>query len=285
MRCRAIGWCALAVLIATGPVGAQEIVFSRRVYAARGATFQQLWSWSASDGRLTQLTRTARSHDNPVCSPDGAAIFFGAAIAGLEEQRWRFDRRNGTEQRVAAGATPRGTRRPDGPAPHVPGCDDRTWAAAPDGSRAACTVNGEELAIVDLTIGSEIDRIRFDQRASSGDRYPPWPLDSIWSPDGRTLLVGTYGEASSSTSSFLDFFLLDLPTRTWTRAMSGSNPVWLANGDAIVFETPRMLVPLPPPATGKVWSSHLARFDVATRTELRLTSGVTNNVQPTLCGG
>lgn len=98
----------------------------------------------------------------------------------------------------------------------------------------------------------------------------------------HTLLVGTYG--GSSTTPALDFFLLDLSTKTWTRAMTGNNPVWLPNGDAIIYETPRDFAPLQLSGTHRVWSAHLARFDVATRTETRLTSGVANNVQPTLCG-
>lgn len=165
----------------------------------------------------------------------------------------------------------------------MPGCDERTWARAPDGSRAVCTANGEHLVIVDLSTGNEIDRIPFDQQHPTGESYAPWALQSTWSPAGDTLLVGTYG--GSSTTPGLNFFLLDPSTRTWTRAMTGNNPVWLPNGDAIIYETPRDLAPLPPTGRGRVWSVHLAGFDVVTRTDTRLTSGVTNNVQPTLCGG
>jgi hypothetical protein len=66
--------------------------------------------------------------------------------------------------------------------------------------------------------------------------------------------------------------------------MSGNNPVWLPKGNAIIYETPRDLAPLPPDGAHSVWSSHLALFDLSTRKETLLTSGATNNVQPTICG-
>ena len=31
----------------------------------------------------------------------------------------------------------------------------------------------------------------FGQLYSTGEPYAPWPMESFWSPDGRTLLVGT----------------------------------------------------------------------------------------------
>jgi Tol biopolymer transport system component len=284
MMWRRVGLCGLSCLLLASSIDAQQVVFSRRVYAARGTTYQQLWMWSAPNGRLIQLTRSARDHENPVCSPDGTQIFFDSGTDPLAQRHWRFDRETGTEQRMSGAPPLTEIAGPDTLNLHVPGCDDRTWSQAPDGSRVACAANGEDLVIVDVIARKELDRIRFDQRNSTGALYPRWPLRSTWSPDGRTLLVGTYGEYGSSTSSQLDFFLLDLPAKTWTRAMTGNNPVWLPNGDAIIFETPRDLVPLPPSGRRSVWSGHLARFDLATRTETRLTSGVTNNVQPTLCG-
>src|SRR5580765_4490913 len=89
---RITGLCGLAFVLLAGSSGAQQVVFSRRVYAARGATFQQLWIVSAADRRLTQLTSSARDHLNPVCSSDGTQIFFDARPGG---DRWRFDRNTG----------------------------------------------------------------------------------------------------------------------------------------------------------------------------------------------
>jgi hypothetical protein len=147
----------------------------------------------------------------------------------------------------------------------------------------ACTVGGHSVAIVELATQEERARIPFGQRYSNGQPYPDWPLEIIWSPDARVLLVGTYGENSSSTSTFLDYFLMDVATHIWSRAMTGNDAVWLADGRSIVYSTPRDLVPLTPSSERRVWSAQLARYDLASHKETLLTSGVTNNEQPALC--
>jgi hypothetical protein len=221
--------CAALVLLTSvaASASAQEIVFSRRVYAAQGTTYQQLWTWSASDGTLKQRTNSARNHNAPACSPDGKQIFFSTSAfdknGALVENHWSLDRATGIES----------------PAKNV--------------SARPATPAGND-----------------------NEEFP--------SPDGKTALVGTYGESSTSTSHYQDYFLVDVATTTRTRAMSGNNPVWLPNGNAIVYETPRDLAPLPPDGAHSVWSAHLALFDLTTHKSTTLTSGVTNNVQPTLCG-
>jgi hypothetical protein len=280
---RFVGFCGFFLSLLATSVDAQQIVFSRRVYATHGTTFQQLWLWSASDGRFTQLTHSARDHTRPICSADGTEVFFDSGGDSLSQRRWRLDRGTGSEQPLSYAQD-----LPDGVAAARPNvrmsdCDDRTWSVAPDGLSAVCTARGQDLVFVDLRTRMEIDRIRFDQRYSTGEPYPPWSLQSFWSPHGRTLLVGTYGEHGSSTTGEMDFFLLDLPTRQWARAMTGNNPVWLPSGDSIIYETPGELVPLVPNGKHKVWSAHLARFDLTRHTETPLTFGVTNNIEPQMC--
>jgi Tol biopolymer transport system component len=270
----------VAVLLLTTSVGAQQLAFSRRVYVARGTSYQQLWIWSAADGRLTQLTRSPRDHRNPGCSPDGRQIFFDSF--STRDERWRFDRTTGLEELINGSEPGHEPAALDTARIRVPGCDDGTWARSRDRSKAVCTANGEDLVVVDLNTSRETDRIRFGQHYRTGEPYPRWALQSTWSPDDRILLVGIY--AGNSTVSAMDFFLLDLSRKRWTRAMTGNNPVWLPDSTAIVYETPRDLVPLTVSGTHRVWSAHLARFDVATRTETLLTSGVTNDRQPVVCG-
>ena len=163
-----------------------------------------------------------------------------------------------------------------------PACDDDTAVASPDRSRVACTARGREIVILDFDTRREIARIPFQQHYLSGEPYPPWPLESSWSPDGRYLLVGT-GAVTNSTSPHLDYFVLDLPTERWTRAFSGNHPVWLPDSTRVVFSTERDLVPLPGSPKQKVWVAHLALYDYATGAARLLTSGVSNNEQPTLC--
>jgi hypothetical protein len=69
-----VGVCAFVILLAAS-VDAHQIVFSRRVYAARGHTYQQLWAWSVTGGTFEQLTNSARDHYNAVCSADGRFLF------------------------------------------------------------------------------------------------------------------------------------------------------------------------------------------------------------------
>jgi Tol biopolymer transport system component len=275
--------CGLFLLL-TNSVSAQQVVFSRRVYAAQGTTYQQLWIWSTSDGSLKQLTHSARDHNTPICSPDGKQVFFDAVRDPLVQGHWRLDRDTGIEQPTNDVPPVADTVARNPLNGRLTQCDDRTWSPSPDGSRLACTASGQDIVIVDVGTQKEIDRIPFEQQYSSGEPYPAWPLQSTWSPDGQTLLVGVYGENSSSTSYQLDYFLLDLATKTWTRAMTGDNAVWLPGRDAIIFETPRDLAPLPPNGAHSVWSAHLAIFDLTTHRETLLTSGITNNIQPTLCG-
>jgi len=147
----------------------------------------------------------------------------------------------------------------------------------------ACAIGGRSVVIVDAATQEERTRIPFGQLYSNGQPYPDWPLEVSWSRDARLLLVGTYGENSSSSSDFLDYFLLDVAAHTWTRAMSGNDPIWLPDSRSIVYSTPRDLVPLTPADEHHVWSSQLARYDLASHRESLLTSGVTNNEQPALC--
>ena len=130
--------------------------------------------------------------------------------APLVQGHWRLDRDTGIEQPTNDVPPLADTVARDTLNDRLAQCDDRTWSPSPDGSRLACTASGQDIVIVDLGTQKEIERIPFWQQYSSGGPYPAWPLQSTWSPDGQTLLVGIYGENSSSTSSQLDYFLLDL---------------------------------------------------------------------------
>jgi Tol biopolymer transport system component len=266
-----------------GSLSAQQIAFSRRVYAPRGHTYQQLWVWSASDGQLTQLTRSARDHSTPACSVDGTQIFFTSD--GLPSGTdWQFSRTTRREERVDSAVREAQTRGTSAASLRPPVCEADSISPSPDHAKVACSVGGHSVAIVELATQKELARIPFGQVYSNGQPYPDWTLEITWSPDARLLLVGTYGENSSSASTFLDYFLLDVATRTWTRAMSGNDPLWLPDGRSIVYSTPRDLVPLTPSSDRRVWSANLARYDLASHKETQLTSGITNNEHPALCG-
>jgi len=272
--------CALSVslllILAPFSAGAEDVVVSRRVYATTGRSFQQLWAWSPVTGALEQLTHSSRDHDDPGCSADGSDIMFSSG-----DLRLRFDRRTGDETVFDPSATSPSFPRVDATIA-VPGCDDRTASRSHDGVRAACAVHSEEIAVVEIPTGRELARVAFDQQSAAGFRHPPWPLQSTWSPDDARLLVATFGFGSTSTSAFLDYFVLDLATRRWTRAFSGNDAAWLDDGRRIVFTTPRELTWLPGTAK-RVWTTHLAVFDHATGRMTALTSDLANHTALTLC--
>ena len=252
------------------------MVFSRRVYTIRGQSFQQLWIWSPMEGKLEPLTRSARNHERPTCSRDGTQVFFDS-----DAERWRVDHNTGIEQPVDDRSLAAAVATRDAPAVRVPQCDDGTSSTSPDGLRVACAAHWEDIVIVDLGNLQEIERVPFGQRYPNGEPYQPWPLESTWSPDAQQLLVGTYG--GSSTSPALDYFLLDLVTEPWTRAFNGNDSVWLADGANIVFTTPRELVRSPSSRKRRVWEAQIAVYNLATRRSALFISGVTNNLQPTVC--
>ena len=66
--------CCIGVFLFVDSIDAQQVFFSRRVYIIRGQSFQQLWIWSAMDGKLEPLRQSARNHERPTCSRDGTQV-------------------------------------------------------------------------------------------------------------------------------------------------------------------------------------------------------------------
>jgi len=277
--------CA-GVLLVASLANAQEVVFSRRVYQLRGRSFQQLWTWSVAAGTLSQLTNSPRDHTSPICPADGGDVYFDSwspPDPPGPPRRWALDRTTRIERPLKVVDDVTSLWRAGEPlAGLAPPCDGHTAVASPDRSRVACTANGEAIVILDFDTHEEIARIPFQQHYPSGEPYPPWPLQSSWSPDGRYLLVGT-GAPTNSTSPHFEYFVLDLPSEQWTRAFSGNNPIWLPDSTRVVFSTERDLALLPGSFKHKVWVAHLALYDHATGAVRLLTSGVSNNEEPALC--
>lgn len=212
--------CLLVFVAPTSGV-APEAVFSHRAYAPSGPSYQQLWVWSPDHG-LQPLTSSPRDHRLPTCGDRGRSILFNSEEDGLHSSRWRLDRAISTEEKIAdKGADfPAPPANPRG-APAV--CDAGTAVMSPDGTRLSCAVKGSTILITDAKSGASVSHIPIDLRYSTGTPYPEPPETYLWDPDGRALLVGIYGENGGSTNlEAEDYFVLDLATRTWTRAFFGT---------------------------------------------------------------
>jgi hypothetical protein len=347
---------SLFFLLGTGPARAQ-VVFSRRVYAEHGRTYQQIWEWRG--GTLTALTHSPRNHYQPMCSRDGQRIYFLAGPADWDYTVWSLDRATGQEKeildhpnsdligvasdgaplvltgeenypgdygvirigrppvilapscfgaRLGAAVSPDGTRLAfstctrDDQIVHygkalfvtdtatgkskiqVGDCNRPVWSR--DGSRIACLTD-QDFVILDVAASRELDRIPFRGRPTppAGETEQSTPQIEDWSPDGKSLLVGMPGELiDAPVREFpTDNFVLDLSTNAWTAVGKGGGALWLPGRDTILMETPAELTPLGN-TKKNVLVSHLALVDLATRQLTRLTSGATNNFDPSHCG-
>ena len=87
----------LALLAA--PCYPADAVFGRRVYAAAGRSYEQIWTLDTATRRIEQLTNTQRRHAAPACSPDGTRIWFLSGAFGdyTNTELWWFDPRTRTE--------------------------------------------------------------------------------------------------------------------------------------------------------------------------------------------
>ncbi|MGB6943438.1 MAG: hypothetical protein WBE37_13645 [Bryobacteraceae bacterium] len=73
-----------------------QVIFSRRIYAEHGRTYQQIWRWNAAEGSLKPLTKSPHDHSDLVCSRDGKRIVFVSDRTGV----WSLDRATGAEREL-----------------------------------------------------------------------------------------------------------------------------------------------------------------------------------------
>jgi Tol biopolymer transport system component len=366
------------VLLASALQG--QVIFSRRVYAERGRSYQQIWRWDAATGGLKPLTRSPRDHNQLSCSRDGKRIL-SVSENGSADSVWSLDLATGAEHQLwqtsgAISADLVGIAHDGAPlvdkgwianrsivtalfrgGPHpfqFPG-DNQESALSPDGKRLARFVEptpdsdigpavvtdaisgralvslgkcGEPVwshdgAHLACTSGFLIDSATGKSRVPIGKcNMPRWssndarvacfsepdvfivnagtgreiervPLPAlagahfaqefVWSPDGGRLLLGIVGASSNSTAPYSDYAVLDVARKAWILAGSGNHASWVPGRDAIVYSTPRDLIPLPSSEKLQVWSAQLAVYDLAARKQTLLTSGITNNEEPTVC--
>jgi hypothetical protein len=135
----------------------------------------------------------------------------------------------------------------------------------------AC-VAGRTVRVLNLTTGVEWARAEFAQRPTS-------PVVADYSPDGKSLLVGTVGANHSSTSPQLDFWVLEIASGKWSFVGPGQWAIFGPRG-GVLLATPRELRPA---ANVQEWVSQLLLVDPATHAQMPITTDAAANGQPCRC--
>jgi dipeptidyl aminopeptidase/acylaminoacyl peptidase len=89
----------LLAILTTLPCRSVDVIFGRRIYAASGRTYQQIWTLDSRTKKIAPLTTSERRHGQPVCSPDSKRIWFVSGPFGNvdDSELWWFDRHSRTE--------------------------------------------------------------------------------------------------------------------------------------------------------------------------------------------
>jgi hypothetical protein len=248
-----------------------DVIFSRRVYKEHGTNYQQIWTWNPADGVLKQLTHSLREHNHPAC--DGRIVKFTD-----DTNLWSFNPATGEERIIGPAPEPKG--RPDS---RTPNCEQ----FAEVGELEAC---GNRETLVVSRSGKQIGRFQIEVNTCPIDNHGTigkceTPIRSLdWTEDGKWLLIGEEGLNDGSGQRQDDYYLVNLATMKLSTVASAYTAFWLPGRDQIVYVTPQDLAPLPG-GHGKhsVWVQQLMLFDPFKGTPNAITSGLTNNVDPSWC--
>jgi hypothetical protein len=220
-----------------------KIVYSIRVYQPVGPSHEEWREMVSPDLRSRPSTETKERCTAGLVMPSSANKTRAEQTAGRHGKllTWSSD---GTMFAYV-------DRNPSipPPKPNPWGCDDCFYP---------------ELKIVRASDASLLATIRLPE---FGEHWN-YPQEIVWSPDGKTLLVGA--EAGSSDSHFSDYWMVDWTKKDWRYAGGGNSANWSPDGAEIIWSTPRRLEPL-----GKlhVWVTYLTLVDAQTLRQQSLTSG------------
>jgi hypothetical protein len=266
----------VALLFVSSAFG--EVIFSRRVYKERGASYQQIWTWNPADGALKALTHSPRDHYLPTC--DGRIIRFTSPSPDVTDhvRLWSLNPATGEETAIGPAPEPRG--KPDS---GTQSCDQ----SAKRGELEAC---GNEETLVVSRSGKQIGRFQIQINTCPLDNHGTigkceTPIRSLdWTEDGKWLLIGEEGLNDGSGQRQDDYYLVNIASMKLTPVTSAYTAFCLPSRDQIVYVTPQDLAPLPGgPRKHNVWVQQLMFFDPVKGTPTAITSGLTNNVDPSWC--
>jgi dipeptidyl aminopeptidase/acylaminoacyl peptidase len=256
---------------------------------------REVWAYDRQTGQERFIWRTSREDGldlNGVTANGGLLVRVGTEIHSLLRSLWIIDNvdeaavspdgrrlalviaesydKQGQSQNARLFVADAATGRPR---TEVGKYDVPEWSQ--DGTRIAAFFDGG-LAILDPTTHQEIERVVLPKRNAPSQ-------DIVWSPDGKSLLAGLYGENGGAGDPQNDYLLLDPPTRTWTPEMTARRLLWL-QGETVLYLRPYETTPLAPASPHNVWTSQLAAYDLASRKDKALTSGLVLNDYLTTCG-
>ncbi len=255
-----------------------QVVFSRRVYRVQGRSYQEIWSWNPATGALAALTNSARDHYAPDCK-DGAILFQVPQPWPNGPNLWSFDPKTRAERFL-------------GPVPTVPEQErpkNACHAYAKAGALEACG-NDEDLTVSQA--GKPVAQFHIQENVcvtESGLNNGPCATPILgleWSPGAKWLLVNELGLDTNSTAPQSDYYVVNPSTMKLSKAVTADqgSAVWLPTGDKLLYVTPRDSIILPGGRRERtVWSQHFMLFDAETQRTTAITSGVTNDVAPSLC--
>ena len=235
-----------------------QIVFSRRLYQPRGASYQQIWVWNPAGGPLKALTRSARNHYLPACG-GGQLTFVSPEKYADNAVQWSFNPVSGQERVIGPAAPP--PRRPE-PPPHN-GCD-RTAKA---GLLEACAT-GEELSL--SRAGKPVAHFHLQVNECSdarGGTHGPCatPILSLeWSPDGKWLLVGELGRDTNSTAPQFDYYVIDSAGLRSQKVAAAEqySARWLSGRNRLLYVTPRSRPNCPPLIGSAAFGSSTSSYSI-----------------------
>jgi hypothetical protein len=268
----------LALLFVASASGG--VIFSRRIYKEHGASYQQIWTWNPADGLLKALTDSPRDHYNPIC--EGRIIKFTSPSPDVTDdvRLWSLNPSTGEESVAGPALESKGKLNS-----RTRGCDQfAKW-----GEIEAC---GTEETLVVSRSGKQIGRFQIQVSTCPIDNHGTigkceTPIRSLdWTEDGKWLLIGEEGLNDGSGQRQDDYYLVNLATMKLSTVASAYTAFWLPGRDQIVYVTPQDLSPLEGGHRKRnVWVQQLMFFDPVKGVPTAITSGLTNNVDPSWCKG